>query len=136
VGLVIDSSALVTLDRRPEDAWRKIRRDEEMTIPAIVWAELRVGVHLADTRARAVARSAKFELAKVEFGISPFSEEAAEHYAEIYAALSNAGRKIPSNDIAVAATARALGFGVLVGPRDESHFRAIPGLRVITLKID
>jgi predicted nucleic acid-binding protein len=48
--------------------------------------------------------------------------------------LSRAGRLIPSNDLAVAATALDLGFGVLVGPTDEAHFRAVPGLRVVALK--
>ena len=37
---------------------------------------------------------------------------------------------IPQNDIAVAATARCLGFGFLVGPKDEAHFRRIGGLEV------
>ena len=32
---------------------------------------------------------------------------------------------IPSNDLAVAATAQHLGFGVLVGPLDEHHFRRV-----------
>jgi hypothetical protein len=35
----------------------------------------------------------------------------------------------------VAATAFHLGFGVLVGPRDEEHFRAVPGLRVEVLAL-
>ena len=39
-------------------------------------------------------------------------------------------RWIPQNDIAVAATARELGFGVLVGPRDEVHFRRVQGVGV------
>jgi hypothetical protein len=33
----------------------------------------------------------------------------------------------------VAATARSLGHGVLVGPQDEAHFRAVPGLEVSVL---
>ncbi len=41
---------------------------------------------------------------------------------------------IPANDIAVAATARALGGGVLVGPQDEASFRAVPGLDVCVLR--
>ena len=39
------------------------------------------------------------------------------------------GRLIPSNDLAVAATAVHLGFGVVIGPREEKHFRRIEGLR-------
>jgi hypothetical protein len=40
---------------------------------------------------------------------------------------------IPQNDIAVAATARCLGCGVLVGPKDEANFRRIAGLEVRVL---
>lgn len=54
----------------------------------------------------------------------------AEQYANIFAELSGKSRLIPQNDIAVAATARCLSFGVLVGPNDESHFREVSGLDV------
>ena len=40
------------------------------------------------------------------------------------------GHLIPANDLAVAATALHLGFGVVVGQQDEAHFRSVPGLRV------
>ena len=65
-------------------------------LPAIVCAELLVGVHLARGAARAASRRAK---------------------------------------IAVAATALQLGFGVVVGPQDEAHFRSVPGLRVERLAL-
>ena len=51
-------------------------------------------------------------------------------------ALSRRGQLIPSNDLAVAATAQHLGFGVLVGPSDEHHFRRVSGLRVETLALE
>jgi hypothetical protein len=41
----------------------------------------------------------------------------------IFAELTQGGTMIPQNDIAVAATARYPGCGVLVGPKDEAHFR-------------
>ena len=42
---------------------------------------------------------------------------------------------IPGNDLMVAATALQLGFGVLVGPQDERHFRAVPKLEVRAISI-
>lgn len=45
--------------------------------------------------------------------------------ADIYAELSSEGLMIPQNDIAVAATARSLGYGV--------HFRRVKGLEVRVL---
>jgi predicted nucleic acid-binding protein len=97
MGLVIDTSAMVALERTTE-AWETVladRADEPAVVPAIVYAELLVGVLLADSASRAAA-----------------------------------GTLIPSNDLAVAATALHLGFGVLVGPQDEAHFRRVPELRV------
>ena len=41
---------------------------------------------------------------------------------------------LPSNDMAVAATALHLGYGVLIGPPDEAHFRSVPDLRVEVLR--
>ena len=62
--------------------------------------------------------------------VVPFGPGAAERWAEIFAALQRAGTPIPANDLVVAATALELDFGVLVGPRDEVHFRRVTGLRV------
>ena len=107
--------------------------EESLTIPAIIWAEAMIGVLLAETPARAARRRRRLDNLRTALGIQPFTADADEHYAEIHAALARAGRMIPSNDIAVAATARALGLGVLVGPQDESHFRRVPDLHVCVL---
>jgi predicted nucleic acid-binding protein len=66
-------------------------------------------------------------------GIEPFTAETAEHHADIFAELTQSGTMIRQNDIAVAATARCLGCGVLVGLKDEAHFRRIAGLEVRVL---
>lgn len=66
-------------------------------------------------------------------GIVDFDASIAEHWAELFALLSRRGHLIPSNDLAVAATARYLDFGVLVGPDDERHFRGVPDLHVVLI---
>jgi predicted nucleic acid-binding protein len=65
--------------------------------------------------------------------VQDFTPNIAEHCADLFAELSATGTMIPQNDLAVAATARALGFGVLVGPEDEARFRRIPGLAIRVL---
>ena len=65
--------------------------------------------------------------------IVEFGREIAERWAVLVAALHRAGRLIPGNDLAVAATALELGFGVLVWSADERHFRTVPDLRVEVL---
>ncbi len=135
MGLVIDTSALVAFERRgtpSHDALESLGT-EPTVVPAIVYAELITGVLLADTPQRASARRAKIEALVGAAPIVDFGREAAAQWALLFTLLRRAGRPIPSNDLAVAATARALGFGVLVGPDNERHFRNVPELRVEVL---
>jgi predicted nucleic acid-binding protein len=137
MGLVIDTSALVAVERAGDD-WPTAlgpRGAEEAVIPAIVCAELLVGVRLADTPARAAARRAKVDALLTRLPIVDFTREIADRWADLFAALHRAGTPIPANDLAVAATAIQLGFGVLLGPRDERHFRHVPGLRCETVRL-
>jgi predicted nucleic acid-binding protein len=131
VGLILDTSAIVAWERgQAAGEGAALDPNEVHALPAIVWAELLVGVRMAANAHRAAQRLARLEAIRRVTGIEPFSAEIAEHYADIFFELSEKGRLIPQNDIAVAATARALRFGVLAGPNDEAHFREIPGLDV------
>jgi predicted nucleic acid-binding protein len=134
---VIDSSALAAIERAAasrDDALASLR-DEPAALPAIVCAELLIGVHLAQGAARAEGRHAKIRALLSTLPVVDFTLGVAEHWAELFAALSRRGQLIPANDLTVAATARHLEFGVVVGPRDESHFRAVPRLRVEILNL-
>lgn len=129
---MIDTSALVALERgdlRWEDLADQVV-EEALVVPAIVLAELLAGVHLAEGPDRASSRRAKVEALTQRVPVAGFGSRTADRWAEIFAALHREGRLIPANDLAVAATARELDFGVLVGPGDEEHFRRVPGLRV------
>ena len=133
MGFVIDTSALIALERAGT-AWEKAlgdRGDEAVALPAAVYGELLVGVALAGNRQRADRRRQRIDALLAVTGIVEFDAAIAEEWAELFALLSRRGRMIPSNDLAVAATARHLRFGVLVGPRDERHFREVPDLSVL-----
>lgn len=136
MGLILDTSAIVAWERA-QDADQVVSLDgnEELVMPAVVWAEALAGVRLADSAARAARRMARLEALRRLMGVEPFTAETAEHHADIFAELTQSGTMIPQDDIAVAATARCLGFGVLVGPKDEAHFRRITGLDVRVLTI-
>ena len=134
MGLILDTSSVIAWERSGQGGEPLLLDpDENYALPAIVWAELMVGVRLASNAQRAARRSARLHALRSVTGIESFTPETAEHYADIFFELSEKGRLIPQNDMAVAATARALGFGVLVGPADESHFRAVPDLEVRVL---
>ena len=132
---MIDTSALVAAERAGESWDRAVSgiADEPVAVPGIVYAELPVGVELANDPGRAASPQARIEALVSRAPLVEFGAGAAAHWARLFGSLSRAGRLIPANDLIVAVTARFLEFGVLVGPRDEAHFRAVPGLRVQTL---
>ena len=133
MGLVLDTSAIVHLERQPTAPEKLPFAAEPVVLPIIVWAEALIGVRLADTPERAARRRGLLERIRLMAGLEPVTAEAAEIYADLYTHLRASGQTIPQNDLQVAATALALGFGVLVGSRDERHFRQIPNLRVEVL---
>lgn len=135
MGLILDTSALITLERDP-NLWRSgvIHPEEAIALPAIVWAEALVGVRLADSGRRAARRMARLQAIRNHTKVYPFNDHVAEHYADIFAELHAAGTLIPQNDMQVAATARALDFGVLLGAADEAHFRRVKGLKITVLR--
>ena len=132
MGLVIDTSALVAVERVTGDFAQAApaRAEEAVVLPAIVYAELLAGVHLAGSQPKATGRRSKIEVLVARVPIVEFGREVAEHWAALFAVLSRQGQLIPANDLAVAATAVHLGFGVLVGPCGETHFRRVPELQV------
>lgn len=141
MGLVIDTSALVAIERgrtAPEgtEAWRPLLDRVGTTpivLPSIVYAELMVGVELADSDERARIRQARIDALADRVPMADFDAGCARVWARLFAEQSLKGQRIPSNDLAVAATAIHLGFGVLVGPTDERHFRAVEGLEVVVM---
>lgn len=137
MGLILDTSALIAWERAIHSGIEiRLGDDEELVLPAVVWAEALAGVRLADSATRAARRLARLEALRRVTGIEAFTSETAEHHADIFAELTQQGTMIPQNDIAVAATARCLRCGVLVGPKDEAHFRRVTGLEVRVLTFD
>jgi predicted nucleic acid-binding protein len=136
LGLVIDTSAFVAVERAGADWSRLIEAhaNETVALPAIVYAELLVGVALADTPKRARQRRHALDLMVGAVEVVDFGPAVAERWADLFAEQSRGGRLIPSNDMAVAATALHLAYGVLVGPGDERHFHTVRGLRVLVLR--
>jgi len=128
MGLLIDTSALVAVERGA--AASEALSGEVVALPAIVLAELMTGVFMADTPERAAARQRKISALTDRMAVVDFDRNVAARWAELFSTLRRAGTSIASHDLAVAATALHLGYGVLVGPGDEARFRQVPALRV------
>jgi len=137
VGLVIDTSAVVAAERAGAEWERLLTRveDEIAVVPAIVYGELLVGARLARSSSRGATRRGRIAALVGRVPVVEFGQEIAEHWAHLFAQLSRRGQLFPANDLTVAATAVHLGFGVLVGDRDETHFRRIAGLRIELVSI-
>jgi predicted nucleic acid-binding protein len=104
--------------------------DEVVALPAIVLAELLVGVRLVGHGQLAERKRASIDALVSRVPLVEFDRALAERWADLFADLSRRGELIPANDLQVAATAVQLGFGVLVGDQDEAHFRRVAGLRI------
>jgi len=113
VGLVIDTSALVAVERAAAswEAALSTLGDEPAALPAIVCAELLSGFHLVRSAARAATRKAKIQALLGRVTVVDFGLAIAERWAQLFTTLSRQGRLIPANDLAVAATAVHLGYG-------------------------
>ena len=135
MGLVMDTSALVAVERGGAtwDRLLEVVGAEPVALPAAAYAELLAGVYLADTPNRAARRRGQVEALASRVPVVDFDAAIAVRWAEMFATLRRRGRVIPTNDLAVAATAVHLGFGVLVGPAGEEHFRQVDGLRIVVL---
>ena len=136
MGLVIDTSAAVAIERAGDD-WSRLLHAvarESVALPAIVYAELLVGAALAETPKQARRRRGAVVALAGAVDIVDFGPAIAERWSQLFADLTRQGTMIPSNDMAVAATALHLDYGVLAGPMDEAHFRTVPGLRVEVLR--
>ena len=132
MGLVIDTSAAVAVERAGAD-WDSVlvrAGGEAAVLPAIVYAELLVGASMAGSTASGAVRRGRLAALVGRVPLVDFGREIAERWADLFADLRGRGDAIPANDLQVAATALHLGFGVLVGDRDEVHFRRVAGLRV------
>jgi predicted nucleic acid-binding protein len=135
MAFLLDTSAIIELERAGAE-WRELigrAGDEPLFLSAIGWAELLAGVQLADSAQRALARRKRLEGLEGRMEILPFTPEVAEVWAEVFAELHRNGTPIPSNDLAIAAIALHHNLVLLVGRKDEAHFRKIRRLTIEVL---
>ncbi|MGH2558620.1 MAG: PIN domain-containing protein, partial [Thermomicrobiales bacterium] len=103
MGLVIDSSVFITLERRGHPVTRltEMLVEEVIAISTITASELLVGVHRADSLNRRMRREAHVEQILAGFNVLPFDIPAARVHAELGAALSGSSRAINAHDLLI-----------------------------------
>ena len=130
MGVIIDSSEIITLERNRGDVEALIsgRENEPFGISVVTVAELLHGVERADTEARRLKRQAFVEKVIELFPIFPFDTPVARIYARIWASLVQKGYTVGAHDLIIAATAIAHDYTVITSNRRD--FEKIEGLRL------
>ncbi len=98
---------------------------KQVTVPAIVKAELLYGAYKSNHRQRNEKVVRKF---LEVFQIAPFHSSAAESYATLRSDLENKGNLIGPNDMIIAATALAANATLVTN--NVKEFRKVSGLKI------
>lgn len=123
---MLDTNVVSNLLRDPRGraAQRARTLQDAICVSAIVAAELRYGC----AKKKSARLTSKVEQFLSEVPVVPFDLPADSEYGEIRADLERAGRPIGSNDMLIAAHARALSATLVTA--NEGEFSRVPGLAV------
>ena len=129
MGLILDTNFVIAAEREAvrgaagrADAFLAQRPGELFYITFTVAGELACG------QSASVRRD--WENLCRPYPVLPWSLEVSWYYGEVYRELARHGRLIGTNDLWIAATALAHGFGLVTN--NDSEFRRVPGLVVET----
>jgi predicted nucleic acid-binding protein len=134
VGIILDSSIVISAERRGDTVAQLLRRiahavgDQEVALSAIGLMELMHGIYRADNVQRRTARELFINELIADIEVYPFSKDTAVLAGKIDGEQQAKGIVIPFADLLIGATAFLLGYSVVtVNDRD---FKRIPGLNV------
>ena len=130
MGLLIDSSVLIAIERRREvlETLMDAVAGEELGLAAITASELLVGVHRGVTQEQRRRRTAIVESALERIQILPLDLQIARTHALLFERISRTGQMIGANDLLIAATALTYGYDVMT--HNVRDFDRVPGLDV------
>ena len=123
--LIIDTGALIALERGTADATDVLPPDADVAISAVTVAELLVGVELADDRHRG-RRQAIVEGVVSRVEIIAYDLAVARHHASLLAHARRVGEPRGAHDLQIAATARATDRTLVT--TDTTGFAGLPGV--------
>jgi tRNA(fMet)-specific endonuclease VapC len=126
VAIVLDTNAFSAFVDGDRKLAKVLSSESELALPAVVLGEFLYGVQGSRLRG---SYEAWVRTHLTFFNLLPVVRETAERYAEIRRELKAAGKPIPTNDLWIAAIARA--HGMPLATRD-AHFRAVRGLKILS----
>jgi tRNA(fMet)-specific endonuclease VapC len=137
LGLVLDSSILITAERRklrPDQAIETVQKavgEIPVVLCPITVAEIGHGIYRADTSELRRRRRAFLDELKATVPIHPVTQATAEIIARIGGEEAAKGINLPLGDLIIGACALELRYAVATG--NLRDFNRIPGLTVIPL---
>jgi len=123
--VLLDTSIVVDYLRQDAGLHERIDQVDDVYLPLVVLGELLYGVHKSNQPAKALVQVQEFHRGCIV--LLP-DEKTADLYGEIKAELSALGRKIPENDVWIAAVARQQGYPLATRDR---HFSFVSGLNIL-----
>ena len=125
MGLILDTNFVITAER---DARRGVAGTAHAFLAAHPIETFYITFTIAGELACGQSAAARREWERLcrPYPILPWTKEVSWHYGETYRALAASGQLIGGNDLWIAATALAHGFGVVTHNIEE--FRRVPGL--------
>jgi predicted nucleic acid-binding protein len=137
MGLILDSSVLITAEREGQNARQMLAAvsakagNTEIAISVVTLIELAHGAARAGTPERKAKRQQFIQELLMALPIHPVSAPIALRTGEIDGENQAKGIRLPLSDLLIGVTALELGYSVATG--NLRHFQMIPGLPVIRL---
>ena len=127
MGLILDTNFVITAER---DARRGLTGRAHAFLTSYASETFHITFTVAGELACGPSAAARRDWERLcrPYPILPWTKEISWHYGETYRALAPKGQLIGGNDLWIAATALAHGFGVVTNNTNE--FRRVPGLVV------
>lgn len=129
--LILDTNVLIAYERGSID--RAAFDDDELAVAALTIAEYRVGIELADSAARAAARSRALAAIMSAIAVLEYTEVTAVHHARLIAHARKTGTPRSAHDLIIAAHAAESGR-TLVSLDDKARFSDLPGVVAIAAR--
>jgi tRNA(fMet)-specific endonuclease VapC len=130
--VLLDSNAYSQLMLGREQVSRIVRDAEEVLLPGVVLGELLYGFRHG-SRYERNARDMRAFLDNPYVSLVPVGATTADRYSRIAASLRAKGRRIPTNDLWIAAHAMETGADLVSAAR---HFEHVDGIAWIRLRAE
>lgn len=137
MGLVLDSSVIISAERRHETVGQLLKKllastgDQEAILSSIGLVELTHGMYRAKTPEIRAQRENFINELLSAVPVYPFTKELALLAGRLDGEQQSQGTIIPFADLLIGATALWLGYSVVTG--NLRHFQKIPGLSVLQI---